>query len=79
MKFIQLAIIEYSISEAKIFGGHRAEYITISTDEYESIKYTIEILSDSEHMEQIMDSKADYISGNYKNIRDLLHKNPSEN
>ena len=66
------------MSEAKTFGGHRAEWITISTDEYESMKSTIEVLSDSELMEQIRDSKADYISGNYKNIRELLNENSSE-
>ena len=66
------------MSEAKIFGGHRAEWITISTDEYESMKSTIEILSDSELMGQIRDSKADYRSGNYKNIRELLNENSSE-
>ena len=67
------------MSEAKIFGGHRAEWITISTDEYESMKSTIEILSDSELMGQIRDSKADYRSGNYKNIRELLNENSSKN
>jgi len=66
------------MSEAKTFGGHRAEWITISTDEYESMKSTIEVLSNSELMEQIRDSKADYKSGNYKNIRELLHENSSE-
>ena len=66
------------MSEAKTFGGHRAEWITISTDEYESMKSTIEVLSDSELMEQIRNSKADYRSGNYKNIRELLHENSSE-
>ena len=60
------------MSEVKTFGEHRAEWITISADEYESMKSTIEVLSNSELMEQIRDSKADYISGNYKNIRELL-------
>ena len=66
------------MSETKTFGGHTAEWITISTDEYESMMSTIEVLSNSDLMEQIRDSKADYRSGNYKNIRDLLHENPSE-
>lgn len=60
------------MSEAKIFGEHKSGWITISTDEYESMKSTIDVLSDSELMEQIRDSKADHSAGKYKNVRELI-------
>ncbi|CAD6493646.1 MAG: hypothetical protein EMLJLAPB_00584 [Candidatus Argoarchaeum ethanivorans] len=40
-------------------GAHEARWITISTDEYESMRKTIEILSDRDLMEQIEDGKRD--------------------
>lgn len=36
---------------------HKATFITISSDEYDSMKATIEVLSDKELMEQIRESK----------------------
>ena len=36
---------------------HKATFITISSDEYESMKATIEVLSDKELMEQLRESK----------------------
>ena len=38
-------------------GKHSAEWITISTDEYESMQRTIEVLSDKDLMEQIKEGK----------------------
>mgnify|MGYP001605687121 FL=1 len=37
---------------------HTTTYVTISKDEYESMKRTIEILSDKELMEQIRQSRS---------------------
>ena len=42
-------------------GVHEARWITISTDEYESMRRTIEILSDRDLMEQIEDGKRDRV------------------
>ena len=47
------------MSEVEYEGKHEAGWITISTDEYESMKSTIEVLSDPELMEQIKKSKKD--------------------
>ncbi|CAD6492499.1 MAG: hypothetical protein FFODKBPE_00319 [Candidatus Argoarchaeum ethanivorans] len=44
---------------AVIHGAHEARWITISTDEYESMRRTIEILSDKDLMEQIEEGKKD--------------------
>ncbi|MBI4174602.1 MAG: hypothetical protein HY517_03070 [Candidatus Aenigmarchaeota archaeon] len=41
----------------KEMGRHETSFITISKDEYDSMKNTIEILSDREMMEQIRESK----------------------
>ena len=45
------------MAELKVTGRHEAGWVTISTDEYESMKVTIEVLSDPELMEQIRKSK----------------------
>jgi PHD/YefM family antitoxin component YafN of YafNO toxin-antitoxin module len=45
------------MSEPAVHGKHDAKWITISTDEYESMKRTIEVLSDKELMEQIREGK----------------------
>ncbi len=58
--------------EIGIFTGHKAHGVTISSDEYESMKSTIEVLSDSELMEQIKESREDYKSGRFKKLRELM-------
>jgi hypothetical protein len=40
------------MNEIEAFGEHKARWITISSDEYESMKSTLEVLSDPELMEQ---------------------------
>lgn len=40
-------------------GKHQSGWITISTDEYESMKETIEVLSDLYIMEQLEEGKKD--------------------
>ena len=51
---------------------HKAQWVTISSDEYESMKSTLEVLSDSELIEQIKGSREDYNSGKFKKLRDLM-------
>ncbi len=58
-------------SEIEAFTEHKAHWVTISSDEYESMKSTLEVLSDSELIEQIKDSRDDYRSGKFKKLRDL--------
>ncbi len=59
-------------SEIEAFAEHKAHWVTISSDEYESMKSTIEVLSDSELIEQIKESRSDYKSGNFKKLRELI-------
>ncbi len=40
-----------------MFGKHHAGWITISTDEYDSMKETIEVLSDVDIMKQLEEGK----------------------
>jgi PHD/YefM family antitoxin component YafN of YafNO toxin-antitoxin module len=54
------------MSELKMEGRHESMWVTISTDEYESMKATIETLSDPEIMEQIRKSEADIKAGKTK-------------
>ncbi len=44
----------------------------MSLGEFESMKSTLEVLSDPELMEQIRESEEDYKAGRYKKLRDLI-------
>jgi len=46
--------------------------VTISNDEYESMKSTLEILSDPELMQQIEESREDFKAGRYKELYELI-------
>ncbi len=58
--------------EIEAFGEHKAHWVTISSDEYESMKSTLEVLSDSELIEQIKESREDFKAGKYKKLRELI-------
>jgi PHD/YefM family antitoxin component YafN of YafNO toxin-antitoxin module len=45
------------MSEHVVHGSHVSKRITISTDEYESMQRTIEVLSDTDLMTQIEEGK----------------------
>ena len=45
------------MSDPAVHGQHKTNWITISTDEYESMQRTIEVLSDSDLMAQIEEGK----------------------
>lgn len=45
------------MSGQAVHGEHKSEWITISTDEYESMMSTIEVLSDADLMAQIEEGK----------------------
>jgi PHD/YefM family antitoxin component YafN of YafNO toxin-antitoxin module len=61
-------------SEIEAFGEHKAHWITISSDEYESMKSTLEVLSDSELIEQIKESREDFKAGKYKKLHELMEE-----
>lgn len=60
--------------EIEAFGEHKAHWVTISSDEYESMKSTLEVLSDSELIEQIKESREDFKAGKYKKLRELMEE-----
>jgi len=60
--------------DIKRFGEHKAKWITIPIDEYESMKSTLEVLSDTELMKQIKGSREDYKAGRYKKLEDLINE-----
>ena len=47
-------------------------WVTISSDEYESMKSTLEILSDPELLQQIEMSRKDFKAGRYKELREIM-------
>jgi len=59
-------------NKIKYMGEHVAHWVTIPRDEYESMKSTLEVLSDPELMEQIKESREEYKAGNYKNLREFM-------
>jgi len=64
-------------SGIKSFGEHKTRWVTISSDEYESMKSTLEILSDPELMQQIEESREDFKAGRYKELREIMENNNS--
>ncbi len=62
----------YMSSDVKSFGEHKANWVTISSDEYESMKSTLEVMSDPELLQQIEESKEDFKAGRYKELRELM-------
>jgi PHD/YefM family antitoxin component YafN of YafNO toxin-antitoxin module len=58
--------------EIKYLGEHMVRRVTISSDEYESMKSTLEIMSDPELMQQIEESREDFKAGRYKELRELM-------
>lgn len=60
------------MSDVIFHGEHKAKWVTISSDEYESMKSTLEVLSDPELLEQIHESRSDYKKGRFKKLSELL-------
>lgn len=52
----------------KTNGRHQTDWLTISTDEYESMISTLEILSSQKAMEKIRKGEEERLSGRGKNI-----------
>ena len=61
-------------SDVKSFGEHKANWVTISSDEYESMKSTLEVMSDPELLQQIEESREDFKAGRYKELRELMNE-----
>jgi len=66
-------LIEHPTSAVVIEGSeHTTRYVTISEDEYESMKRTIEILSDKELVKSIKRGKEDINAGRTKPLKEYL-------
>jgi PHD/YefM family antitoxin component YafN of YafNO toxin-antitoxin module len=66
------------MNEIEAFGEHKARWVTISSDEYESMKSTLEVLSDPELMAQIKESREDFKAGRFKKLHELLKESESK-
>jgi len=58
--------------ELMIHGEHKTRWVTVSADEYESMKETIEVLSDKELVEQLKKSHEDIKAGRTTSLNKLL-------
>jgi len=63
--------------EIKYLGEHKEQWVTISSDENESMISTLEILSDPELMQQIEMSREDFKAGRYTELRELMENSNS--
>lgn len=63
--------------EIKSLGKHKEPWVTISSDEYESMKSTLEVLSDPELMQQIEESREDFKAGRYTELREFVENSNS--
>ena len=55
----------------KIHGKHETQWITISLDEYESMKSNIEILSSQKAMEKILKGEEERIAGKGQKLEEV--------
>jgi PHD/YefM family antitoxin component YafN of YafNO toxin-antitoxin module len=69
LNIVQSNSYHKDMSELVAFGEHKARWVTISLDEYESMKSTIEVLSDPGLMEQIKESRADFKAGRFQTLQ----------
>lgn len=59
------------MSELKLHGEHRTQWVTISLDEYESMKATLEILSSPKAMEKIRRGEQERLAGKGQKLEDV--------
>ena len=59
------------MSELQVHGEHKTQWVTISMDEYESMKATIEILSSPDAMRKIRKGEAELRAGKGKRLEDI--------
>ena len=59
-------------TEIKIGERHETRWITISLDEYESMKSTLEILSDHKMREEALEGKRQAMEGETEKLDDVL-------
>ena len=56
------------MSQLQVHGEHKAAWVTISTDEYESLLATAETLSNPKAMEKIRQGEKDRLEGRLKDL-----------
>ena len=71
MLVVQIPRNNIAINEI-LRGEPRARGVTVSSDGYESMKSTIEVLSDNELLKQIHESREDYRLGRFKTLSELI-------
>ena len=59
------------MSELQVHGEHKAAWITISTDEYESLLATIETLCSPEAMAKIRQGEKERLEGKMKSLDEV--------
>ena len=60
------------MATASVTGKHQSGWITISTDEYESMKETIEVLSDIDIIKQLEEGKGNTKARDFEEFAEEL-------
>jgi len=59
------------MSQLQVRGEHKTQWITISMDEYESMRSTLEILSSPKAMEKIRKGEKERLAGKGQKIKSV--------
>jgi len=74
MQIYKYSTLLILMPKLKMEGKHEALWVTISSDEYESLKATIETLSDIEVMEQLRKSEEDIRIGRTRSWDEFVNE-----
>lgn len=53
------------------FGEHKTQWVTISLDEYESLRRTVDVLSDKDLMKQLEESRKAKSAGGVRDFEEV--------
>ena len=59
------------LNALEVHGEHKTQWVTISLDEYESMRSTIEILSSPKAMEKIRKGEQERLAGKGQKLEDV--------
>ena len=60
--------LQQQLHQPEVHGEHKAAWVTISTDEYESLLATLETLSNPKAMEKIRQGEKERLEGKLKDL-----------
>ena len=68
----------YMVKPMLMGGEHKTKWVTISLDEYDSMRRTIEVLSDKDLLRQIIKSESDIKAGRVSKWKDFMKESKAK-